>query len=138
MKKNRKEKQQGFKSPKRELCVTKKKKMFSFSFVVATTLEEPLLSIIFVDDGCNDKNKECSNKSNILSNIGTIMNNISLIPSLLSHLPQESLTFVSSQCISIFVSIFDCFSRFFLGFSFYIQTKLFLKISSTKCHFHPI
>jgi hypothetical protein len=63
---------------------------------VATTFEEPLLSIPSADDGCNDKNKEHSNDSNSLSNIGIEMNDISLIISLLSHLPQKSLTLVSS------------------------------------------
>jgi hypothetical protein len=83
--------------------VTKKKKLLSFSFVIATTLNEPLLSIPSINDGYNDKNEECSNDSNSLSNVGIKMNDISVIPSLLFHLHQESFTLVSSQCISIFV-----------------------------------
>ncbi len=100
--KNIKEKQ-GFESPKREQCVTKKKKLLSFSFAIATTLDEPLLSIPFINDGYNDKNKDCSNDSNNLSNVCIKMNDIFLITSLLFRLHQESFTLVSSQCISIFV-----------------------------------
>ncbi len=80
---------------------------------MATTFEEPFMSIPFADDGCNDENEEHLDDSNTLSNVGTEMNDISLILSLLSHLLQESFTLVSSKYISIFVYVSDFFKNSF-------------------------
>lgn len=85
------------------MCDGKEKAALSLSFAAA--LEEPLLSIPPADDGCDDQDEERSEGSNSLSNAGTEMNDISLIPSLFSRLPQESLTLLYSQRISVSVSL---------------------------------
>jgi hypothetical protein len=103
------------------VCDGKEKAVLSLSFAAAAAaLEEPLLSIPPADDGCDDQDEERSEGSNSLSNAGTEMNDISLIPSLLSRLPQESLTLLYSQRISVSVS--GCLPRFSLGFFRYIHS----------------
>jgi hypothetical protein len=122
--------------------VTKKKKLFSFSFAIIATLEGPLLSIPSIDDGCNDKNKEHLDDSNSLSNIGTKMNDISLIPSLLFCFHQEFLTLVSSQCISLFVCLwlfFKILSRLFsLHSNQTILKNLFCQMPSSSYLIHSL
>jgi hypothetical protein len=87
------------------VCDGKEKAALSLSFAAAA-LEEPLLSIPPADDGCDDQDEERSEGSNSLSNAGTEMNDISLNPSLLSRLPQESLTLLYSQRISVCLWLF--------------------------------
>jgi hypothetical protein len=114
------------------VCDGKEKAVLSPSFAAAAAagLEEPLLSIPPADDGCDDQDEERSDGSNSLSNAGTEMNDISLIPSLLSRLPQESLTLLYSQRISVSVSLCGCLPRFSLGFIRYIHS-LFVSSQSS-------
>jgi hypothetical protein len=113
------------------VCDGKEKAALSLSFAAAAAaLEEPLLSIPPADDGCDDQDEERSDGSNSLSNAGTEMNDISLIPFLFSRLPQEFLTLLYSQRISVSVSLCGCLPRFSLGFFRYIHS-LFVSSQSS-------